>query len=108
MIKITPIYISSKGGSIVCLSEQNKRLFQVCSSSICTVSLNLYSAKKQLAIIESNLFLEAYKKPDIAPQRKTTLKWNHDGELTSIDKTRILDLLGERQLTECELTCKAS
>ncbi len=108
MINTTPIYISSRGGSIVCFSKKNKRLFQVCSSSICRVSLNLYSAKKQLKIIESNLILQAHKKKEIAPQRKTTLKWNNDGELSSIDKTRILELLGESQLTECELTCKAS
>ncbi len=38
-------------------------------------------------------------------QRKTTLKWNEDGELSSIDKARILQKLTNRELTECELSC---
>ena len=38
-------------------------------------------------------------------QRKTTLKWNSDGELSSIDKARILQKLTNRELTECELSC---
>ena len=38
-------------------------------------------------------------------QRKTTLKWNPDGELSSIDKARILQKLTNRELTECELAC---
>ncbi len=38
-------------------------------------------------------------------QRKTTLKWNSDGELSSIDKARILQKLTNRELTECELAC---
>ena len=39
------------------------------------------------------------------PQRKTTLKWGSDGELSSVDMTRILDKLAKSELTECDLTC---
>ncbi len=38
-------------------------------------------------------------------QRKTTLKWNSDGELSSIDKARILQRLTNKDLTECKLSC---
>ena len=39
------------------------------------------------------------------PQRKTTLKWNTDGELSEIDMLRILEKLSSRDLNQCELTC---
>jgi len=38
-------------------------------------------------------------------QRKTTLKWDLNGELSSIDMARIINLLSETDLKECELTC---
>ena len=38
-------------------------------------------------------------------QRKTTLKWNVNGELSAIDMARILDALSVTELSECELTC---
>ncbi len=38
-------------------------------------------------------------------QRKTTLKWSSDGELSSIDMARILDLLANKELTQCVLAC---
>ena len=38
-------------------------------------------------------------------QRKTTLKWNKNGELSSIDMTRIINALSNTELKECELTC---
>jgi len=40
-------------------------------------------------------------------QRKTTLKWSSDGELSSIDMTRILELLANKELTQCVLACDA-
>ncbi len=40
-------------------------------------------------------------------QRKTTLKWTSDGELSSIDKARILEKLTNKELTTCELACDA-
>ena len=39
------------------------------------------------------------------PQRKTTLKWNADGELSEIDMLRILEKLSSTDLNQCELTC---
>ena len=38
-------------------------------------------------------------------QRKTTLKWNSDRKLSSIDMARILDLLADKELTQCVLAC---
>ena len=38
-------------------------------------------------------------------QRKTTLKWNSNGELSSIDMARIINALSDTELKECELTC---
>ena len=42
---------------------------------------------------------------NVPMQRKTTLKWGNDGELSAIDMARILDKLANSQLTECDLTC---
>ncbi len=39
------------------------------------------------------------------PQRKTTLKWNSNGELSEIDMLRILDKIAAYELNQCELTC---
>ena len=41
-------------------------------------------------------------------QRKTTLKWSSDGELSSIDIARILQLLANKELTQCVLACDAN
>ncbi len=38
-------------------------------------------------------------------QRKTTLKWNSNGELSEIDMLRILDKISGNELSQCELTC---
>ena len=43
------------------------------------------------------------KKPSL--QRKTTLKWNSNGDLSEIDMLRILDRLSAAELNKCELTC---
>ena len=40
-----------------------------------------------------------------SPQRKTTLKWNLNGELSEIDMLRILDKISSNELSQCELTC---
>ena len=45
------------------------------------------------------------KRDKFSPQRKTTLKWSSDGELSSIDMTRILDKLAKSELVECDLAC---
>ena len=36
-------------------------------------------------------------------QRKTTLKWDENGELTSIDMARIIDRLTHPELNRCDL-----
>ena len=38
-------------------------------------------------------------------QRKTTLKWCPDGELSSVDMARIIELLANKELTQCALAC---
>ena len=38
------------------------------------------------------------------PQRKTTLKWNSNGELSEIDMLRILENIASSDLNQCELT----
>ena len=40
-----------------------------------------------------------------SPQSKTTLKWNINGELSSIDMARIIKSLSVKELSECELAC---
>ena len=45
------------------------------------------------------------KKTKNTPQSKTTLKWNVNGELSSIDMARILEALSVKELNECELAC---
>ena len=39
-----------------------------------------------------------------SPQRKTTLKWNSNGELSEIDMLRILEKISSNELNKCELT----
>ena len=39
------------------------------------------------------------------PQRKTTLKWKSNGELSEIDMLRILEKISSIELQQCELTC---
>ena len=45
------------------------------------------------------------KKSTTSSQRKTTLKWNINGELSSIDMARIINALSVKELRECELAC---
>ena len=45
------------------------------------------------------------KKSTNSPQRKTTLKWNVNGELSSIDMARIINALSVKELSECEFAC---
>ena len=40
-----------------------------------------------------------------SPQRKTTLKWDSNGDLSKIDMLRILDKISSVELNQCELTC---
>ena len=41
-----------------------------------------------------------------SPQRKTTLKWKSNGDLSEIDMLRILDKISAFELNQCELTCE--
>jgi len=40
--------------------------------------------------------------------RKTTLKWDSNGELSKIDMLRILNKLSPNELIQCELTCDSN
>ena len=40
-----------------------------------------------------------------SPQRKTTLKWNSNGEHSEIDMLRILEKLSSNELNQCDLSC---
>ena len=105
MLKITPIYISPKGGSITCFSNKNKRVFQSCSFRVCRYSENLRSAKKYLKDLEADIFLLPQQVTKEHPQRKTTLKWTVEGELSAVDMARILDSLTKPELSQCDLAC---
>ena len=41
-------------------------------------------------------------------QRKTTLKWTPEWELSSLDMTRIIKHLDNKVLKECVLACNAN
>ena len=104
-----PFHVTDNGGSIHCLEGLSGRIFRACSANQCTYTRNLHSAKSYLDFIENNTikFLPSGKKKDNIPfQRKTTLKWNADGSLSSVDMARILSRLEQTNLTECELSCK--
>ncbi len=45
------------------------------------------------------------KKSTNSSHPKTTLKWNMNGELSSIDMARIINALSVKELRECELAC---
>ena len=47
---------------------------------------------------------EENKSKKIPQQRKTTLKWGTNGELSALDMVRILDRLNNQELTECEIS----
>ena len=38
-----------------------------------------------------------------SPQRKTTFKWNKDGNLSEIDMLRVLEKISNEELTQCDL-----
>jgi hypothetical protein len=69
-------------------------------------SSDLHSAKAYLERLERKNNLLAERKEKIPAQRKTTLKWSSNGELTAIDMARILAGLAKPELTKCDLACK--
>ena len=104
-----PLHVTVHGGSIHCIEGLSGRIFKACSANQCTYTGDLHSAKSYLDFIENNAikFLPSGNKNDKIPfQRKTTLKWNSDGSLSSIDMARILSRLEKTNLTECELSCE--
>ena len=103
MITTNPLFISSRGGSITCFRGDTGRIFRSCSGSRCVYSADLHSAKAYLDNLELSKSLPTAKSIDPPFQRKTTLKWSSDGELSAVDMARILDQLGNTQLTQCDL-----
>ena len=105
---IKPFHVTPQGGSILCLEGLTGRIFRACSANHCTYTGDLHSAKSFLNFIENQAikFLPSEEKNDDIPyQRKTTLKWNPDGSLSSVDMARILSRLKKTNLTECKLSC---
>jgi len=104
-----PLHVTDHGGSIYCIEGLSGRIFRACSANQCTYTGDLHSAKSYLDFIENNTIklLPSSNINDNTPyQRKTTLKWNSDGSLSSVDMARILSRLGKTNLTECELSCE--
>ena len=104
-----PFHVTDLGGSIHCIEGISGRIFRACSANQCTYTGDLHSAKSYLNSIENKKtkFLPSSQKTDSIPfQRKTTLKWNDDGSLSSVDMARILSRLEIISLTECELSCE--
>ena len=105
MITTNPLFISSKGSSITCFKGDSGRIFQSCSRSRCIYSTDLHSAKTYLDNLESSKSLPSAKSIVPPVQRKTTLKWSSDGELSAVDMARILDRISNPELTQCDLLC---
>ena len=104
-----PFHVTEHGGSIYCMEGLSGIIFRACSANHCTYTGDLHSAKSYLDFIENNTvkFLpSAIKNDNISFQRKTTLKWNSDGSLSSVDMARVLSRLEKTNLTECELSCE--
>ncbi len=105
MITTNPLLITPKGGSITCFRGDNGRIFRSCSRTRCVYSRDLHSAKAYLDDLEDKNSLITEVSNKVSPQRKTTLKWSSDGELSAVDMTRILDRLANPELTKCDLAC---
>ena len=101
-----PIFISPKGGSIVCFRGDSGTVFLSSFAGRCIYSDDFASAKVYLNNIEKTNILSSSSNYHDLTQTQTTLKWNADGEMSSVDMARIIDRLGARDLTTCELTCQ--
>ena len=106
MIASSYLYISPQGGSIICFKGDSGRIFRSCSASRCVYTTDLHSAKVHLDNLEVRKRLNPHQNAVTALQRKTTLKWNSNGELSSVDMERVLHRLAHSELTECDLTCQ--
>ncbi len=105
MFMTTPLLVSPKGGFITCFKGDHGRIFLSCSRERCVYSSDLHSAKAHLDNLEYESKAIAIENNKIPAQRKTTLKWTSDGELSAVDMARILDRLSNQSLTTCELSC---
>ena len=85
---IEPLYINTTRGSIVCFQTSTGRIFRSCSASRCIYSADLHTAKTSLDRLEYCKRLKPDKTEQLPPQRKTTLKWTSDGELSGADDGR--------------------
>ena len=104
-----PFHVTDHGGSIHCIEGLSGRIFRACFANQCTYTGDLHSAKSYLDFVENNtvkFLTSGIGNENIPFQRKTTLKWNSDGSLSSIDMARILSRLEKTNLTECELSCE--
>ncbi len=104
-----PFHISPRGGSILCLESFTGRIYRACYANHCKYTKSLYQAKSFINFVESKnikLLSASINKNNVSAQRKTTLKWNNDGSLSSIDMARILDRLQKQSLVKCELSCE--
>ena len=61
----------------------------------------MFYKRTLVAMVEKERYEQKSKK--IPQQRKTTLKWGTNGELSALDMVRILDRLNDQDLTECEI-----
>ena len=57
-------------------------------------------------MLKYSFLLNIENKSTYPPQSKTTLKWNKNGELSSIDIVRIINVLSVIELSKCKLACK--
>ena len=71
------------------------------SSEIESLYFNIFIREILLVMVQKRSQEDKAKK--IPQQRKTTLKWGTDGELSALDMVRILDRLNDHDLTECEI-----
>ena len=71
------------------------------SSEIQSLYFNIFIREILLVMVQKRSQEDKAKK--IPQQRKTTLKWGTDGELSALDMVRILDRLNDQDLTECEI-----
>ena len=71
------------------------------SSELQSLYFNIFIREILLVMVQKRSQEDKAKK--IPQQRKTTLKWGTDGELSALDMVRILDRLNDHDLTECEI-----
>ena len=71
------------------------------SSEMQSLYFNIFIREILLVMVQKRSQEDKAKK--IPQQRKTTLKWGTDGELSALDMVRILDRLNDQDLTECEI-----